>query len=242
MIPLTATIYGDAGVGKSWLLATTPAPRLILDAEGGSRFTPGRKVVWDPARQDPPVVDGTWDTCLVYVLDYPVLDRVYQWLLSGQHPFRSLSVDHLTEVQKRIVAHFNGTTALREADWGTLLRHSDDWLRRHRDLCFLPDAKIETFVCAAAMETRDGKVMPLMQGSFRNVVPYATDLLGYLYTDQAPETGALRRRLLINPVPPYAAKDRTDILTRVYGSVIDNPNISDMLAVLNSTTTQGDNA
>src|SRR5580700_4122970 len=96
---LCMLVHGDEGVGKSWLGQTTPAPRLVLDAEGGSRYPKRmvngqvvrqRQVTWNPARDDPPVDDGTWDTCHVVVRDFSAVTRVYEWLNAGKHPFRSV--------------------------------------------------------------------------------------------------------------------------------------------------------
>ena len=84
---------------NSWFGVSGPAPRLVLDSEGGSRFTPGRKITWDPAAYAPPEapVDDSWDTCIVTVHNWSVVERVMAWLQSGQHPFRTVVLDSLTE-------------------------------------------------------------------------------------------------------------------------------------------------
>lgn len=52
---LTMILHSFSGVGKSLLADTAPGPRLILDAEGGSRFTPSQpKIHWDPVWHPPP--------------------------------------------------------------------------------------------------------------------------------------------------------------------------------------------
>jgi hypothetical protein len=84
---------------------------------------------------------------------------------------------------------------------------------------------------AAATQQRDNRVIPMMTGSIRDVVPYMTDIIGYMYTE-IPEDSPLRRRLLINPAPPFEAGDRTDVLTQYYGPVIDSPDVSQMLAII----------
>jgi AAA domain len=94
-------VYGDSKVGKSWLGDTTPRPRLVLDAEGGSRFTPSRKITWDPAAQKPPPDDGTWDSCLVPVHSYNAVKMAYDWLYSAQHPFNSVVLDSISEIQQK---------------------------------------------------------------------------------------------------------------------------------------------
>lgn len=226
---LTAVIHGHAKVGKSWLLDTMPAPRLIIDAEGGSRFTPSKKVTWDVMRDRPPEPDGTWDTAVVAATSFEVIDRVYQWLVSGEHGFASVGHDHLTEIQERIIAHFNGTQALREADWGTLLRQMKDYIRKHRDLVFM-DNPVRCVIFAAASELRGERQIPMMSGGIRGQIPYFTDLIGYMYTEQG-ESG-LARKLLISPIPPFEAGDRTHGLTEHYGPIITSPNVTDMMNVL----------
>src|ERR1039458_8047441 len=99
---LCMLVHGEPKVGKSWFGQSTPAPRLVLDAEGGSRVpwravngvgVRQRVIKWDPNTQDPPVYDGTWDTCHVSVQDYKTFEKAYSWLASGRHPFKSLVVD-----------------------------------------------------------------------------------------------------------------------------------------------------
>ena len=84
---LAAVIHGESGAGKSYFGGTTPSPRCILDAEGGSRFikTNRRHVKWNPLTEEPPVADGTWDACFVQVKNWKQLYAAYQWLASGRH-------------------------------------------------------------------------------------------------------------------------------------------------------------
>src|SRR5215475_15054648 len=92
---VNAILFGPQKKGKSFLGDTTPAPRLVLDAEAGSRFTPSRKVGWDPVSQAPPQVDGTWDTAIVTVQSFRDVQKAYEWLASGQHPFHSVVLDSI---------------------------------------------------------------------------------------------------------------------------------------------------
>ena len=64
---LSFLIHGPSKSGKSTLGATAPAPVLILDAEGSTKFLPIAKVEWDPISQAPPIYDGTWTHCIVVV-------------------------------------------------------------------------------------------------------------------------------------------------------------------------------
>lgn len=226
---LTMLEYGDAGAGKSWLGASTPAPRLILDAEGRARYLPGgAKVYWDPIKDQPPVDDGTWETCIVKVKDFNTLLVVYQWLQSGQHPFVSVTIDSLTEAQKRYIDSLVGMNQLDMQDWGSVLRHLESLVRNYRDLVDI-DSNPVTCVIFICGETEDeGKKRPLLQGALRKQLPYLVDVCGYLYTVQTPE-GVIERNLLIQSTPQVVAKDGTD---RLKGPVIVNPNITTMFEEL----------
>lgn len=231
MIGLNAVIHGPSGTGKSWLGDTTPAPRLILDAEGGSRFTPSQpKVVWADLSGPPPETEST---CIVFIRTYQELEQVYNWLVSGQHPFNSVVLDQLTEIQMRMIAHFNGTAALQQGDWGTLLRHMDDLVRKFRDLVIHPTRPLQAVLFNAATEYSDGKWKPMLQGAMRKRLPYYVDLVGYMYLELSETTGQVERKLLINPIGEFEAKDRTHKLGTTYGPIITTPHIGQMVEVLN---------
>lgn len=249
---MTATlcqlIHGDPGVGKTWFANTSPVPRLILDAEGGSRV-PWRMcqgkairqtvVHWDPMREAPPTWDG-WDACWVSVQSFPILTQVYQWLNTGNHPFRSCTIDSLTEVQKRCRDSLTGSEALRTQDWGDLLIKMENICRYYRDLVFNPIKALEVMTFIAISDPRSGTAKPHIQGGLSISLPGLVDLEGYLYNEATAE-GLTERKLLITPYTSlkgsYQAKDRTHLLTQYYGAVITNPDIENMLAVLN---TEGD--
>lgn len=101
---LTIAVHGPSGAGKSWLGDTAPGPRLILDAEGGTRFTPSTKHAWDP-RTPPPTYTETvvrYRTAVVRVADRESLQASFRWLASGKHPFVSLVIDPLTELVRKL--------------------------------------------------------------------------------------------------------------------------------------------
>lgn len=236
MIPsLTMMVHSFSKVGKTTLLDTMPAPKVIIDTEGGTRHLEKPQILWNPQESSPPAYDGTWETCAVYCTDFQVLDLTYQWLLSGDHSFVSAGVDSMTRGQKRIIDHFNGTQALREADWGTLLRHGEAYIQKMCDLVLLPDNPIQTVVFTAETEVREGRIIPGFQGKLRDRAPYLVDVTGYLYAEQ-PEDAPLRRRLLLEPVPPFEAGCRPVSLRRAFGGVTDvpenDPTVSRLMEVI----------
>lgn len=234
-------MHGEPKVGKSWLGQTTPAPRLVLDAEGGSRrpmrWRDGRaervkKVDWDPTRDAPPKPNG-WETCHVKVRDFNTVRRAYEWLNEGEHPFSSVVLDSLTEIQKRCKDAISGGETPSERQWGDLLIQMELLVRAFRDLMFHPTRPLDcVLVLALTQQKNGGKYRPAVQGALSTSLPGYVDLEGYIgaYPD---EDGVTRRKLLITPHPLFEAGDRTHTLTEHYGGVVVDPDVERMLAVYN---------
>lgn len=223
---ISILIHGPAKAGKTTFAETAPRPRLVLDAEGGTRFTPSRKIVWDPTTQHPPADDGTWDTCVIYTRDYVTMQMAYQWLASGQHPFRSVIVDSLSEVQQRCVDMIAGAGRMEQQLWGDLLRQMSDLVRKLRDLIIHPTHPLDCVVLVAMTRIdAKGRQIPLVQGQLKDTLPYYLDITGYFYTETEPTTGVLERKLLVSPQPSFEAGDRTGRLE----PIIIDPSIERML-------------
>lgn len=222
---LCILLHGDSKAGKSWLGNTAPSPRLILDAEGGNEFTPGKKVYWDPLRYSPPVNDGTWETCIVYVNDYDTVLKVYDYLNQGEHPFNSVILDSISEIQQRCVDSIAGVDQMRIQDWGTLLRKVSSLVRSFRDLRTHPTHPLEAIVIIAMTRQVNGKWKPYVQGQLQTSMPYYVDVIGYLFIQRL-DTGEIMRRLLVSPHDQFEAGERVG---GRLGQVVDNPNVSVML-------------
>lgn len=223
---LTILLHGEAGAGKSWLTGTAPAPLLLLDVEGRSRYIPsGPKRLWDPLREDPPAADGTWNVCIVDVHDFDILQRVYQWLQSGRHQFRSVGIDSLMEAQKRYIDKLAGLRALETQDWGSVLRHLESTVRHYRDLTLESTNTIKCVVITVGSKIGEtGRSGPQLQGALRDSIAYFMDAVGYLYTTYDSE-GRVQRNLMVQPSPTIVAKDGTG---RLGGPVIAEPNLTAM--------------
>lgn len=207
-------VHGESGVGKSWLADTVPGRRLILDAEGRAKYTvSGPKIVWDPMRENPPQDDGTWDTCVATVTDFDQMQQVFTWLRSGQHPFTSVVVDSLMEIQKRCIDKVAGTNQLTQQDWGTVLRRLEALVRQYRDLTLIHDNPVAIMVFIVGTVEHDGVRRPLLQGALRNTVPYYLDCVGYVFTQASVNAdgtpGDPKRVMLTQPQPGFVAKDGT---------------------------------
>jgi hypothetical protein len=234
---LNLIVYGHAKQGKSWLADTAPAPRVILDAEAGSRFTPSRKKLWQPVSDPPPVPDGTWDTAIVPVRAFKDVTKCFEWLNSGKHPFRSVIIDSISEVQQRIVDDIAGTNQMRTQDWGTLLRVGSDVIRKFRDLVTNPVKPMDAVVfIAMASQRQDQTWCPYMQGKLSTTLPYYVDVVGYL-VNVPQEDGTTVRRMFVGNTPGYETGERVG---GRLGTYIDNPNIASMIEMVRGEATEAE--
>lgn len=210
---LSLLVHANSKVGKTTLAATAPTPILALDAEGGWKFLPVRRVYWDPTQYAPPVYDGTWDVCIVTIRDWNTVQRTYQWMISGQHPFVSIVIDSITEIQRRCKQNLVSVDKMMEIrDWGKLLDLMDATIRGFRDLTMHPTKPVQVVVFIAETRYLDNKWRPYMQGQIGTALPYWMDVVGYLFMDNlidangAPTTKQLK--LLVSPHPTYEAGER----------------------------------
>lgn len=208
--PLTIIVHGDWGSGKSWLAQTGPTPRLVLDAEGGSDFTFGRKVLWEDPRQAPPKPDGQWDTCIVRIRGLEDMRQACSWLIRGKHGFESVVVDSLSEIQKRIVDEVSGAEKMEWDDWGVLFRKSEALIRQMRDLKYNVVKPVSCIVFVAGTAERgqeEVKLMPYVQGQLSKTLAGFVDIVGMLRLER--EETSVVHKLHVRPIDNVQAKDRT---------------------------------
>ncbi len=228
---LNMIVFGGSKTGKSFLGDTAPAPRVVLDAEAGSRFTPSRKRLWDPVSQPPPEPDGTWDTAIVPIRSFRDVSKSYEWLASGKHSFRSVIIDSLSETQQRAVDDIAGTRQMAPPDWGQLLRVVSDLVRKFRDLVTNPVRPLDAVVfIAMARQNQGGTWIPYVQGQLATTFPYYVDICGYLAVVPQ-EDGTQTRRLFIGKAPGFETGERVGGRLGIY---IDNPDVTEMLEKIRS--------
>lgn len=143
--------------------------------------------LWDPNKEEPPVADGTWDTCIVHCNDYTTLEKAFQYLQLGRHQFKSVTVDSISELQVKLIDQLVGTEQMKMQTWGALLRSMGDMLRKMRDLTMHPTNPLEAVILTAMQkEGTDGRMKPYLQGQIATVVPYLYDLLAYIRVEEFP--------------------------------------------------------
>src|SRR5688572_282297 len=177
---LAFLVHGASKSGKSWLADTSPAPRVVADAEGGNavRWTPSSKIYWDPVTQSPPVPDGSWETCIVHVREFQTIVKLFEWLNSGQHHFQSVVLDSISEIQSRCIDGIVGANQLRQQDWGEVLRKVSAVVRQYRDLTNHPIKPLRAVVFIAMSKDVQGMMRPYVQGALATTLPYFLDVVG----------------------------------------------------------------
>lgn len=202
---------------------------LFLDVEKASRFIRARKIKWNPLTEAPPVADGTWDICVVNVDVWNKAEKAYEWLKSRQHPFRSVVLDSISELQAKAQEDIKGRAQLQTQDWGKLLSRMAFFCRDLRDLTGDDDNTIEAVIITAMTKDYDGILKPYLQGQIASQIPYWLDITAYLYVQQVanPTTGELEevRNLLVGKHPNYESGNRVPGLP----NVIEKPNVESIL-------------
>lgn len=226
---LSMLIHANAKQGKSSLSVTAPAPRVYCDVESAARFLEAqgriKPIKWDP-NDPPPEYNGTWDTAVVATRDFETVEKVYEWLNSGKHPFKSLIIDSISELQFRVIDNRTGRKQPTMQQWGGVYRDVGGFIRDIRDLTMHPIKPLEAVVIVAMTRMIDGKYVPWCQGQLQTVLPFLLDATAYLYVDDDPETAQPVRMLLTQPTNEYEAGNR---IGNTWPMVIREPNISDMI-------------
>lgn len=193
---ISLMVHGFQKQGKSSIADSGPRPVICLDVEVASYWTPSRKIYWNPLRETVPAwpadpraahagnPEGMWDTCIVLTHSYEILRQVNQVLATGQHPFNSVSVDSVPNVQQRVMMALAGTGKMERDQWGILLRQTMAMIMGFRDLLTHPVRPVwaVTFVCQTHYDRRTGKWRPYLAGQAADLVPYQPDVTGWLYT------------------------------------------------------------
>lgn len=239
---ISMLIHAPSKEGKSTLTSTAPTPHLVLDAEGSWKFIrtkgfktgiPLRKKLWDPLVEEIPQWDDTWDVLHVRVTSWEIMRQTYLHLTQSEHQVRTLTLDSITEVQRRCKKNIKGTGPMQIQQWGELLDRMDDLIRSFRDLTLQDTNPIENVLFVAETRYSQGKWRPYMQGQIENTLPYWVDVCGYLWTenvlDEKGEATGKVKKLLISPHDTYVAGERVQ---GALPDVITAPNITDMIQLI----------
>ena len=221
---LNILVYGDPGIGKTVLAGSAAAvaemaPVLFVDVEGGTYSLRDRY----------PGVD------VVRVQSWQDVQKLYDELYRGDHGYKTIVIDSLTEMQK--FSMYTIMTALVKDDpardpdvpgmreWGKNIEQIRKLVRAFRDL------PCNTIITALAMTDKDARTgitrtKPSLSGKLSNEVAGFLDIVLYMYIKVV--DGEIQRLLLSTATDTQVAKDRSGRLPMV----IENPTMQTIMNVI----------
>ena len=207
-------VYGDPGVGKT-VFSCSGDRTIFVDVEGGSLSVQQRI-------KGKKVIRKKFDT-------FDEIEEFVRSLCEKGTKADTLVIDSVTELQKKLMdsivenhpevkrPYGDGLTV---GDWGYNTERMRRFIRMARDL------DMNVILTALSMDEKNEvtgavKTMPKMSSKLAADVCGYVDIVGYLYVDQEDTEDGTQpiRRMLVQPVGQYYAKDRSGML----GTVIDNP-------------------
>lgn len=219
-------IYGESGVGKTYLAGTAddvPSLRkvLFIDMEGGTLTL----------LQSNPNVD------VMRVQSWLEMQDVYNSLFAGGHGYSTVVIDSLTEAQKFNMYHILKNLVEDKEDrdpdiagmreWGKNIEQIRRFVRGFRDL------PCNTIFTALMREDKNQKTgaqtrKPMLSGKLASEVAAFLDIVVFLYKKEI--DGEQRRLLLTAATDDTVAKDRTGKLP---GPVLENPTMKQIYQFIN---------
>jgi phage nucleotide-binding protein len=218
-------VYGYPGAGKTVLSGSADGvpdmrPVLVIDVEGGTLSLRDRYPDVDVVRVQ------SWDD----------MQKVYDALYSGEHDYKTIVLDSLTEIQKfsmyKIMEAVIREDPGRDPDipsvreWGKSIEQIRKLVRAFRDL------PMHTVFTALAKEDKDPKTgvkseMPSLPGKLAPEVAGFVDIVAFLYVKVV--DSEFKRLLLTLGTDKHVAKDRTDKLPQI----MEDPTMETILAHIN---------
>jgi hypothetical protein len=225
-------VYGDSGVGKTTFAGSADEvpsmrPVLFIDIEGGT----------ESLRHSYPEVDT------IRVTTWKEMQEVYNVLYSGEHPYKTVVLDSLTEIQKFNMYSIMTDLAQKRPDldpdvpgmreWGKNLEQIRRMVRGFRDL------DMHTIFTSLAKTDKDQKTgisstKPSLSGKMADEVAAFLDIVVYYYVKQIGDgsDAEFKRLLLTQKTDSQVAKDRSGKLPMV----VESPTMSEIYRLMTSST------
>lgn len=236
---LNLLVYGDSGAGKTLLAGTAAfveelSPVLFIDVEGGTHTLNHYNDVADiDIIPDPN--DGSHPT-----LKWIDIQKIYDDLYRGRHPYKTVVIDSLTEMQKLAMNTNLGSGSKMTIDAIGNLPEFKDWHvnteQMRRLVRAFRDLPLNTIFTALADDKADPRTAksenpriiknPSFTKKLAQEIPAFFDLVFYLYSKQR---GNQNVRYI------QTDKDNTVVAKcRVYGvpMVIENPTMETLYEML----------
>jgi hypothetical protein len=206
---LNILVYGESGIGKTIFAGSADAvpelrPVLFVDIEGGTFSLQNMGYKVDVVRVQ------TWKQ----------MQDLYNELHEGKHPYKTIVLDSLTEIQK-----FNMYNVMTELiankpdadpdvpgmrEWGKNIEQMRRYVRAFRDL------PVNTIFTALQKEEKDDRtgvrwIKPSMSGKLASEVAAFLDVVLYYYQKEMADGDAtvMKRFMLTQKTQSQIAKDRS---------------------------------
>ena len=206
-------VYGEAGVGKTMLLATAPVPLMISNESGALSL---RKANLERLYGvgNPHI---TYDMPIIEVKTVEDLNDAYRWSTESNEAkgFHTLGMDSASEIAEVILNNAKRQVKDPRQAYGELIEKMETTIRAFRDIPnkhVLITAKMEPL-----KDEMSGvvKYAPAMPGAkLGNKLPYFFDEVFRLGINKTP-SGESYRFLQTQPDLQYVAKDRSGALAPI---------------------------
>ena len=215
---LKMLVYGDPGVGKTILSGSAP-DALFINIEGGTLSLRNMGVNVDA----------------IDIEKFSDINEIYQFLRSGQHPYKSVIIDSLTELQKKAMDkiledEYVKNPTKRDPDVALLADFGKNTEQLRRVIRNFRDLSMNVIFTALPRETKDSISGEVKVGP--SITPkLAEDVVGYLdviaYMTTRTKDNETSRFIMFQPTGQYLAKDRSSRLP----AFMKNPVFSDILGI-----------
>lgn len=197
---LNILIYGEAGMGKTWLA-------------GSAQAVPGmRKVLYVDAEAGRDTLDEYWPGMeILSATSWYQYEDIYNALFAGGHEYRTVVLDSISEIlehcKEAVMEEMKNKPDNEERDpdvpsvreWGIVLTRMLRLVRRFKDLK-MKGINVIFIAHAEQVKDKSGKVkwMPLVNGKFQMKLPQIPDIVGWMYIINLGEgEEAVPRRMLL---------------------------------------------
>lgn len=195
-------VYGHGGVGKTTFASTAPKP-IIADCENGSKYFGLRGISAEVA-----VIDN-WADMKEFAN------------LAADDRFETIVIDPIGELMEKLnkymIAKADSKLVQKDgaptmAGWGWMKKTMRDYLKHLRD-----SGKNIIIVAHVEEKEDEGRLVkrPMVATKLSDELVNMVDIVGYMTTASDPESGSMRRVIVVDPDnDKFVAKDRTGRLGR----------------------------
>lgn len=203
-------VYGGAGMGKTLMAATAPAP-IVLSAESGL-LSLSRKNIEKVYKANTPGI--SYDIPVIQINNVNDLTEAYNWMANSQEArqFATFCLDSISEIGEQVLNNAKRQVKDPRQAYGELIEKMETTIRSFRDV-----PGFNVYMSAKMEPTKDEltgvvKYGPSMPGSkLGPKLPYFFDEVFRLGINKD-QQGQTYRFLQTQPEMQYDAKDRSGLL------------------------------